>query len=409
MQQQYRISPPEQVHTTVHLPASKSISNRALILNALSLSNTPIHNLSDCEDTRVIVESFNSNSNLFDVKGAGTAMRFLTAFLAGMEGEWIIRGSKRMHERPIHPLVETLNVLGAEIEYLEKEGYPPLRIRGRRLKGGEVFVAGNISSQFISALLMVAPMMENGLVMNIEKQVISKPYIDLTIGMMKDYGVHTKWEENKITVKPQKYKAVEYTVEQDWSAASYWYEIVSLLPGAEVKLPGLRKVSLQGDANVANLFSDLGVETEYLEDGIIIRHMKRKARKFFHDFIREPDLAQTFATTCCFKGIPFLFSGTQSLKIKETDRIAALITELRKMGFVLRDGGSGMLEWDGERCFPAEVPAIDTYDDHRMAMSMAPGSILLNPLFINDPMVVTKSYPSFWDDLKKAGFTIQPK
>jgi 3-phosphoshikimate 1-carboxyvinyltransferase len=397
------------VHTTVYLPASKSISNRALILNALSLSNTPIHNLSDCEDTRVIVESFNSNSNLFDVKGAGTAMRFLTAFLAGMEGEWIIRGSKRMHERPIHPLVETLNVLGAEIEYLEKEGYPPLRIRGRRLKGGEVFVAGNISSQFISALLMVAPMMENGLVMNIEKQVISKPYIDLTIGMMKDYGVHTKWEENKITVKPQKYKAVEYTVEQDWSAASYWYEIVSLLPGAEVKLPGLRKVSLQGDANVANLFSDLGVETEYLEDGIIIRHMKRKARKFFHDFIREPDLAQTFATTCCFKGIPFLFSGTQSLKIKETDRIAALITELRKMGFVLRDGGSGMLEWDGERCFPAEVPAIDTYDDHRMAMSMAPGSILLNPLFINDPMVVTKSYPSFWDDLKKAGFTIQPK
>ena len=409
MQQQYRISPPVNVHTTVHLPASKSISNRALILNALSLSNTPIHNLSDCEDTRVIVESFNSNSNLFDVKGAGTAMRFLTAFLAGMEGEWIIRGSKRMHERPIHPLVETLNVLGAEIEYLEKEGYPPLRIRGRRLKGGEVFVAGNISSQFISALLMVAPMMENGLVMNIEKQVISKPYIDLTIGMMKDYGVHTKWEENKITVKPQEYKAVEYTVEQDWSAASYWYEIVSLLPGAEVKLPGLRKVSLQGDANVANLFSDLGVETEYLEDGIIIRHMKRKARKFFHDFIREPDLAQTFATTCCFKGIPFLFSGTQSLKIKETDRIAALITELRKMGFVLRDGGSGMLEWDGERCFPAEVAAIDTYDDHRMAMSMAPGSILLNPLFINDPMVVTKSYPSFWDDLKKAGFTIQPK
>lgn len=409
MQQQYIISPPDNVHTTVHLPASKSISNRALILNALSLSNTPIHNLSDCEDTRVIVESFNSNSNLFDVKGAGTAMRFLTAFLAGMEGEWIIRGSKRMHERPIHPLVETLNVLGAEIEYLEKEGYPPLRIKGRSLKGGEVFVAGNISSQFISALLMVAPMMEKGLVMNIEKQVISKPYIDLTIGMMKDYGVHTKWEENRITIKPQKYKAVKYTVEQDWSAASYWYEIVSLLPGAEVKLPGLRKVSLQGDANVANLFSDLGVETEYLEDGIIIRHMKRKARKFFHDFIREPDLAQTFAATCCFKGIPFLFSGTQSLKIKETDRIAALITELRKMGFVLRDGGSGMLEWDGERCFPAEVPAIDTYDDHRMAMSMAPGSILLNPLFINDPMVVTKSYPSFWDDLKKAGFTIQPK
>ena len=409
MQQQYKISPPDKVHTTVHLPASKSISNRALILNALSLSATPIHNLSDCEDTRMIIDSFNSNSNQFDVKGAGTAMRFLTAFLAGMEGEWIIRGSKRMHERPIHPLVETLIVLGAEIDYLEKEGFPPLRIRGHQLKGGEVFVAGNISSQFISALLMIAPLMEKGLVMNIEKQIISKPYIDLTIGMMRDFGVHVKWEENKITVKPQKYKAVDYTVEQDWSAASYWYEIVALLPESEVKLPGLRSVSLQGDANVANLFSDLGVETEYQDDGIIIRHVKRKAKKFFHDFVQEPDLTQTFAATCCFKGIPFLFSGTQSLKIKETDRIAALITELKKLGFLLREDGSGILEWDGERCFPDEMPTIETYDDHRMAMSMAPGAIRFNPLIINDPMVVTKSYPSFWEDLKKAGFTIHSK
>ncbi|MDD2513388.1 MAG: 3-phosphoshikimate 1-carboxyvinyltransferase [Proteiniphilum sp.] len=409
MQLQYTISPPDTVRTTVHLPASKSISNRALILNALSLSSIPVHNLSDCEDTRVIIDSFNSDSNLFDVKGAGTAMRFLTAFLAGMEGEWIIRGNRRMHERPIHPLVETLIVLGAEIDYLEKEGFPPLRIRGRELKGGEVFLAGNISSQFISALLMIAPLMEKGLIMNIEQQVISKPYIDLTIGMMKDYGVHTKWEENRITVKPQKYTAVEYTVEKDWSAASYWYEIVSLLPGAEVMLPGLRKESLQGDANVANLFSDLGVETESAADGILIRHVKRKAKKFFHDFVQEPDLAQTFAAACCFKGIPFLFSGTQSLKIKETDRIQALINELKKMGFILRENGTGMLEWDGERCFPEEAPAIDTYNDHRMAMSMAPGAILSHPLTINDPMVVTKSYPSFWEDLKQAGFAIHSK
>jgi 3-phosphoshikimate 1-carboxyvinyltransferase len=312
-----------------------------------------------------------------------------------------------MHERPIHPLVETLNVLGAEIDYLEKEGFPPLRIRGRRLRGGEVFVAGNISSQFISALLMVAPMMEKGLAMNIEKQVISRPYIDLTIGMMKDFGVHTKWEDNKITVKPQKYKAVEYTVEQDWSAASYWYEIVSLLPGAEVTLPGLRKVSLQGDANVANLFSDLGVETEYQTDGIVIRHVKRKARKFFHDFVREPDLVQTFAAACCFKGIAFLFSGTQSLKIKETNRVQALIDELKKLGFVLRERENGMLEWDGERCFPEKEPAINTYDDHRMAMSFTPGAITFRSLIINDPHVVTKSYPRFWDDLRDAGFIIE--
>lgn len=360
MQFQYNISPPESTRTSVQLPASKSISNRAIILNALSLNLHPISNLSDCEDTSVIIDSFNSNSNVFDVKGAGTAMRFLTAFLAGMEGEWIIRGSKRMHERPIHPLVETLNALGAEIDYLEKEGFPPLKITGRPLKGGEVYLAGDISSQFISALLMVAPLMENGLTIHIEKNIVSRPYIDLTLGMMKEYGVHARWENNDITVKPQKYKAVELTVEADWSAASYWYEIVSLLPGSEVKLKGLMKKSLQGDANVANLFTDLGVTTEYISDGIIIRNAKKKTKKFFHDFVNEPDLAQTFAATCCFKGIPFLFSGIQSLKIKETDRVAALISELKKLGFLLKENGKGILEWDGERCFPDKEPAIDT-------------------------------------------------
>jgi 3-phosphoshikimate 1-carboxyvinyltransferase len=393
----------------VQLPASKSISNRAIILNALSLNLHPISNLSDCEDTTVIIDSFNSNSNVFDVKGAGTAMRFLTAFLAGMEGEWIIRGSKRMHERPIHPLVETLNALGADIDYLEKEGFPPLRIKGRPLKGGDVYLAGDISSQFISALLMIAPVMENGLTIHIEKNIISRPYIDLTLGMMKQYGVHAKWEHNDVTVKPQEYKAVELTVEADWSAASYWYEIVSLLPGSEVKLEGLMKKSLQGDANVANLFSDLGVTTEYVADGIIIRHVKKKTKKFFHDFVNEPDLAQTFAATCCFKGIPFLFSGVQSLKIKETDRVAALISELKKLGFLLREDGKGMLEWDGERCFPDKEPAIDTYDDHRMAMAFAPGAIVYKSLIINDPAVVSKSYPNFWSDLKQAGFRIEEK
>jgi 3-phosphoshikimate 1-carboxyvinyltransferase len=409
MQFQYNISPPQSTRTSVQLPASKSISNRAIILNALSLNLHPISNLSDCEDTSVIIDSFNSNSNVFDVKGAGTAMRFLTAFLAGMEGEWIIRGSKRMHERPIHPLVETLNTLGADIDYLVKEGFPPLKIAGRPLRGGEVYLAGDISSQFISALLMIAPLMENGLTIHIEKNIISRPYIDLTIGMMKEYGVHAKWDNNDVTVKPQKYRAVELTVEADWSAASYWYEIVSLLPGSEVKLKGLMKKSLQGDANVANLFTDLGVTTEYVSDGIIIRNTKKKTKKFFHDFVNEPDLAQTFAATCCFKGIPFLFSGLQSLKIKETDRIVALINELKKLGFLLREDGKGILEWDGERCFPDKEPAIDTYDDHRMAMSLAPGAIVFKSLIINDPAVVSKSYPNFWSDLKQAGFSIEEK
>lgn len=406
MQLQYKISPPESIHATVQLPSSKSMSNRALILNALSLSPYAIGNLSDCEDTRVIIDAFNSDSNVFDIKGAGTAMRFLTAFLAGMEGEWIIKGSKRMHERPIHPLVETLVALGAEIDYLERDGFPPLRIKGRQLKGGEVYLSGNISSQFISALLMVAPLMENGLLMHIEKKIVSKPYIDLTMAMMAQCGVTAKWDDNDILVKPQKYQPIELRVETDWSAASYWYEIVSLMPGSEVKLTGLQKKSLQGDANVTNLFSDLGVSTEYEDDGILIRHTKKKARKFFHDFVNEPDLAQTFAATCCFMGVPFLFSGIQSLKIKETDRVQALIDEMKKLGFVLKENGIGMLEWDGERCFPEKEPEIDTYDDHRMAMSFAPGSIAFRSMIINDPLVVTKSYPNFWDDLKKAGFII---
>ena len=406
---QYKIHPPTALRTTVQLPASKSMSNRALILNPLSLSSYPIKNLSDCEDTQVLIDAFNSESNQFDIKAAGTAMRFLTAFLAGMEGEWIIKGSKRMHERPIYPLVETLIALGAEIEYLEKEGYPPLKIKGRQLKGGEVYLSGNISSQFISALLMIAPVMEKGLVMHIENEIVSKPYIHLTLSMMERCSIQVKWDGNDITVKPQKYKAVEFVVEPDWTAASYWYEMASLIPGAEITLTGLTKNSLQGDANVTNLFTDLGVTTEFTPEGIIIRNTKKRTTKFFHDFVNEPDLAQTFAATCCFKGVPFLFSGIQSLKIKETDRVAALINELKKLGYLLKENEIGMLEWDGERCLPEKESAIDTYDDHRMAMSLAPGAILSGSLIINDPRVVSKSYPEFWNHLKQAGFTIEER
>jgi 3-phosphoshikimate 1-carboxyvinyltransferase len=382
MHLQYKLTPPDALYATVQLPASKSISNRALILNALSLSPYSIRNLSDCEDTQVIIDAFNSDSNVFDVKGAGTAMRFLTAFLAGMEGDWVIKGSKRMHERPIHPLVETLTALGANIEYLEKEGFPPLHIKGRKLKGGEVYLSGNISSQFISALLMIAPIMEKGLIMHIEKKIVSKPYIDLTIAMMAQCGVTVKWIGNDIVVRPQQYQSTELVVETDWSAASYWYEMVSMIPNSEVKLLGLIKNSLQGDSNVANLFSDLGVTTEFTEEGAVLRHTKR---------------------------IPFLFSGIQSLKIKETDRVQALINELKKLGFVLKETEIGMLEWDGERCTPEKDPAIDTYDDHRMAMSLAPGALVFKTLNINNPEVVTKSYPHFWDDLKRAGFQIEER
>lgn len=404
---QYKIYPPEKLKATVELPASKSISNRVLILNALSLNTNPVENLSDCEDTQVIIDAFNSDSNVFDVKGAGTAMRFLTAFLAGMDGEWIVQGSKRMHERPIFPLVDTLRTIGADIEYLGNDGYPPLKIRGKRLKGGEVYVSGSVSSQFISALMMVAPTMENGLIINIRDEIISKPYINLTAKLMEEYGIHLKWEGNRIKIKPQAYKPVSFKVESDWSAASYWYEMVSLCPHSEITLLGLQEGSYQGDANLVNLFKDLGVSTEFIPNGVIIRKVGKPTKKFFHNFIYEPDLAQTFAAACCFLHVPFIFSGVQSLRIKETDRIEALRTELKKLGFVLSETDSEMLEWDGERCFAEEDAVIDTYDDHRMAMSLSPAAIPFKSVIINDPQVVNKSYPNFWDDLKKAGFRIQ--
>ena len=402
----YKIYPPHSLHTTVTLPGSKSISNRALILNALSLSDYEIENLSVCEDTNVIKDAFASNTSTFDVRGAGTAMRFLTAFLACVEGEWIIKGTDRMHERPIHPLVDTLVSMGAEIEYMEKKGYPPLRINGKTLQGGEVYLTANVSSQFISAMIMIAPCMENGLTLHLEHEVISKPYIHLTQKMMEEYGVRVKWTGDQIRIQPQSYVPTPYYVEPDWSAASYWYALVAVTPDAEVKLKGLRKNSLQGDANVMNLFSDLGVSTHFDDDGVILRKKEVTARKFFHNFINEPDLAQTFTVTCCLLNIPFFFSGLQTLKIKETDRIAALIKELKKLGYVLQEIENGVLEWDGQRCFPDETIVIETYEDHRMAMSFAPASLKFPDMYINNPEVVTKSYPTFWDDLQRGGFKL---
>lgn len=402
----YKIDPPQSLFTTITLPGSKSISNRALILNALSLSNYEIENLSVCEDTRVIKDAFASDSNVFDVRGAGTAMRFLSAFLAGVEGEWIVQGSARMHERPILPLVDTLISLGADIEYIDKKGYPPLKIKGRKLKGGEVYLTASVSSQFISALIMIAPTMELGLKLHLQHEVISKPYIHLTQKMMEEYGIRIKWTDDIITIKPQPYTSVPYYVEPDWSAASYWYSFVALMPEAEVKLKGLKKNSMQGDANIVSLFSDLGVETIFDDEGATLRKKPVTAKKFFHNFINEPDLAQTFTVTCCLMNIHFFFTGLQTLKIKETDRIVALINELEKLGYVLRETENGILEWDGERCLTDETIVIETYEDHRMAMSFAPASLKFENMYINHPEVVTKSYPSFWDDMQQGGFKL---
>lgn len=396
--------------TSVQLPASKSICNRALILNALSYSPYEIQNLSDCDDTDVMVKALNSNDSHFDVKAAGTAMRFLTAFLSKVVGEWTITGTERMKNRPIRILVDALNAVGAKIEYLEKEGFPPLRIMGSALQGGEISLDGGVSSQYISALLMIAPLMEKGLTLHLQGKVISKPYIHLTLQLMKQYGVESEWVESTIKVAPQSYRPLPYTVESDWSAASYWYEMMALSQQAEIELKGLFKESLQGDAAGAKLFAQLGVATDYKAGGVVLRKNGNVCQKLIYDFVNEPDLAQTFVTTCAFMNIPFRFTGLQSLKIKETDRIEALKCELRKLGYVLTDTNGSILEWNGERCEPEAHPVITTYEDHRMAMAFAPASLVRKEgIEIAHPEVVSKSYPHFWENLESAGFVVESR
>lgn len=405
---QYKIETPKTINTIVKLPTSKSISNRALILKALSKKSYEIENLSNCDDTNVMVEAFEGKSNLIDVKAAGTSMRFLTAYLSRTPGDWIITGTERMKERPINVLVDALISLGAKIEYLGKLGYPPLKIKGSALDGGEIYLSGEVSSQFISALLMIAPTMTKGLTIHLEGNVISVPYIKLTLGMMAQFGVKSYWEDAAtIKIYPEGYKGVPYRVEADWSAASYWYEILALAESGKVKLEGLFPDSMQGDSKVAELFLDLGVQTEFVEGGILLTKTNRMTKKMFHDFVNQPDLAQTFAVTCCMMNIPFMFTGLQTLKIKETDRIEALKNELKKLGFVLKDSMDSILEWDGERCVPETSPVIKTYEDHRMAMAFAPAAMRFSNLRIDKPSVVTKSYPFYWSDLKKAGFKIE--
>jgi len=401
------LAPDDPVRASVGLPASKSISNRVLILNALSDSAHEVRNLAECDDTEVMLRALQSNDAHFDIKAAGTAMRFLTAFLSKIVGEWTITGTERMKNRPIRILVDALNSLGARIEYMEREGYPPLRIYGSALQGGEISLPGSVSSQYTSALLMIAPLTQNGVALHLEGTVISEPYIRMTLQLMEEFGVKADCNGRTIRVKPQEYTPVPFTVESDWSAASYWYEIAALSKGAEIELAGLFKKSIQGDSAGAELFARLGVGTTYTSRGVLLKPNGNSCRKLVYDFVNEPDLAQTFAVTCAFMNVPFRFTGLQTLKIKETDRIEALKTEMRRLGYVLKDTSGSILEWDGERCTPEADPVIATYEDHRMAMAFAPAALKLSGgIRIADPEVVAKSYPKYWDDLKEAGFVV---
>lgn len=394
--------------TNITLPTSKSISNRALIVNSLAYSPYSIQNLSESDDTKVMLDVFNSNSNKFDIGAAGTSMRFLTAYLSKIVGEWELTGSSRMKQRPIGILVDALRKLGAQIDYIENDGFPPLKITGCALNGGELELAGNISSQYISAILMIAPTVQGGLTIKLTDEVVSKPYIHLTLKLMEEFGVKCQWDGATIIVPEAAYTPVRFTVEGDWSAASYWYEMVALSTEGEITLEGLYEQSYQGDSKVAELFEQLGVKTNFKNGLTTLSKIPITAKQFDYDFSDQPDLAQTFAVTCCMLNIPFNFAGLQTLRIKESDRIYALIDELGKLGFVLTTNGIDTLHWDGsKKTTGSEAVVIATYKDHRMAMAFAPIALVAATIMIDDPMVITKSYPHYYDDLKKVGFNIE--
>lgn len=410
---QYTIQAPSLIDTTINLPASKSICNRALIIQALAGSTMLPANLSDCDDTRVMAAALRDMPEVIDIGAAGTAMRFLAAYLSVGTGTHTLTGTERMRQRPIGVLVDALRQLGAHIEYLGTEGFPPLRVTGRPLAGGTLEVAGDVSSQYISALLMIGPMLRQGLTLKLTGDIVSRPYIDLTLWTMTEFGAQVEWSDvDTISVAPVPYRATTYAVENDWSAASYWYEVVALLnkPEARVVLPGLSDGSRQGDSVTRYIGSLMGVKTTFdtLADGsqqVVLASHGCTLPRLDYDFVNSPDLVQTFVVACAAKGIPFHFTGLASLKIKETDRIEALKRELRKLGVLLTDRHDSELIWDGERCAPTMEP-IDTYQDHRMAMAFAPAALTLGPVTINHPEVVSKSYPHYWDDLRRAGFKI---
>lgn len=408
----YTIKAPSHLNASINLPASKSISNRALVISAMAGSDIQPNNLSDCDDTEVIIAALKNMPEVINIKAAGTAMRFMTAYLASTEGEHSITGTERMQNRPIGILVDALRYLGADITYEKKEGYPPLHIKGKSLDGGHLEIVGNISSQYISALLMIGPILKNGLELKLTGEIASRPYIDLTLWTMKEFGADAEWTDlDTITVKPQPYKSTPYQIENDWSASSYWYEMMALNcnPDSLIKLEGLMDSSKQGDSVVKYIFSLLGVKSEF-ESRDTLSNVTLKAnrcllQKFEYDFTGSPDLAQTIVVACCALDVKFKFTGLASLKIKETDRIEALKTELKKVGYVIRDENDNTLIWDGETCEPSFAP-IDTYEDHRMAMAFAPLALKFSQIEINNPEVVSKSYPQYWEDLKKVGFEI---
>jgi len=393
---------------TINLPSSKSISNRLLIMHALSDYNQTIENLSDSDDTIVMKKALSGKNQIIDIGHAGTAMRFLTAYFSIMPGEKIITGSERMKQRPIKILVDALISLGAEIEYVGNEGFPPLKIKGKNLKGGKIELNGGVSSQYISALLMIAPILKGGLTLHLTGNVISRSYIELTLKLMQQSGISLSWKKSEIHVDEQSYNSERFFVESDWTAASYWYEMLALSDSGSIILKNLHSESLQGDSILTSWFKSFNIKSEFKGDDVILEKTNSLVPKNLKlNFTENPDLAQTMVVLCVLKNIPFHFTGLKTLKIKETDRIFALQTELAKLGAKITEPTQGELSWDGSLTLKKDyLPCFSTYNDHRMALSLAPVAMYQN-IIIDSPEVVTKSYPLFFKDLVQTGYIVR--
>jgi 3-phosphoshikimate 1-carboxyvinyltransferase len=392
----------------LHLTGSKSETNRLLLLQAL-YPNLTLENTSISDDSEVMHAALATTQQWIDVHHAGTAMRFLTAFFAVNEGkEVVLTGSSRMQERPIQVLVAALNQLGAQITYENQEGYPPIRIKGKKITASKVSLPAHVSSQYISALLLIAPTLENGLEITLEGEITSLPYIQMTLALLHEIGIATSFQNNTITVQPKSTVAnCNWVIESDWSSASYWFSIIAMSKiGTQVTLSSYKKENLQGDSVVVELYKNFGVETVYNDNNSITltKTQKPKTETLHFQLNNAPDIAQTIAVTCFGLGLACNLTGLHTLKIKETDRLVALKNELTKLGasvVVTNDS----LHLDANAVIKSNV-TIATYNDHRMAMAFAPLALQV-PLIIEEVEVVSKSYPTFWEDLITVGFDIK--
>jgi len=402
------------IDAVINLTGSKSESNRALIIAALSKGTVKAENLSDAADTVVLNKILTGLSSppteerrLVNVGHAGTAMRFLTAFLSTLPEQFTLTGSARMQERPIGILVDALKMLGADISYEKNEGYPPLLINGGLNAAlSEVSIKGNVSSQYLSALLIIAPTLPAGLSLHILGGLTSRPYLEMTLNMLSAAGVNHTWEGDTIRIEHQQYQSAILTVEPDWSAASYWYSITALADKANITLPHLKDESLQGDSEIQQIMSNLGVSTSRTANGIQLISTPDQPLTQVMNLKDCPDLAQTIIVCAAAKGLNLSFTGLETLKIKETNRVLALQNELAKIGVTLNEDNEVYTLNCDQLNFPEKL-TVSTYDDHRMAMAFAPLSLLIKTVEIEDYQVVEKSYPDFWKDLEKAGFTVE--